>query len=89
MWHFTAGEAVRQMTAAIGRPIDVVIANTAKPPDDVLARYRAEHKKPLELSDIPSSCEIVRGDFWCGDIARHDRRRLAQAVWAVLARRLF
>jgi len=53
-----------------------------------LARYRAEHKQPLEAGDIPSSCEIVRGDFWCGEIARHDRRRLAQAVWAVLARRL-
>jgi uncharacterized cofD-like protein len=88
MWHFTAAEAVRQMTAAIGRPIDVVLVNTATPGGEILNRYHAEHKKPLELGDIPSSCEIVRGDFWCGDIARHDRRRLAHAVWAVLAQRL-
>ena len=88
MWHFTAAEAVRQMSAAIGRPIDVILFNTARPSDEILARYRAEHKTPLELGDVPSSCEIVRGDFWCGKIARHDRRRLAQAVWAVLARRL-
>jgi uncharacterized cofD-like protein len=88
MWHFTAAEAVRQMSGAIGRPIDVVIVNTTRPSPDVLARYLTEHKQPLEIGDVPSSCEVVHGEFWCGDIARHDRRRLAQAVWAVLAKRL-
>jgi uncharacterized cofD-like protein len=88
MWHFTAAEAVWQMSAAIGRPIDVVIFNTAKPPEKVLARYRDEHKQPLEMGDLPKTTELVTGDFWCGDIARHDRRRLAQAVWAVLARKM-
>jgi uncharacterized cofD-like protein len=88
MWHFTAAEAVRQMSAAIGRPIDVALVNTAHPPEGTLARYRAEHKRPLELGELPDDCEPVSGEFWCGDIARHDRRRLAQAVWAVLARRL-
>ena len=88
MWHFTAGEAVWQMSAAIGRPIDAVIVNTGHPSDEVLARYREEHKKPLEIGNVPETCEVVTGDFWCGDIARHDRRRLAHAVWAVLARRL-
>ena len=88
MWHFTTGEAVRQMSAAIGRPVDVVIVNTARPADDTLARYLAEHKQPLELRDVPEGCEVVTGEFWCREIARHDRRRLAQAVWAVLARRL-
>jgi uncharacterized cofD-like protein len=88
MWHFTAGEAVRQMEVAIGRPIDVAVVNTARPPDATLARYHAEHKRPLELGDVPESCEVVTGEFWCGDIARHHRRRLAQGVWAVLASRL-
>ena len=88
MASFTAGEAVRQMSAVLGRPIDVVIVNTARPSEATLARYRPEHKQPLELGDIPSSCEVVTGDFWTGEIARHDRRRLATAVWAVLARRL-
>jgi uncharacterized cofD-like protein len=88
MWHFTTGEAVRQMSAAIGRPIDVVVVNTKQPPEETLARYRAEHKQPLELRDVPDGCEVVTGEFWCREIARHDRRRLAQAVWAVLARRL-
>jgi uncharacterized cofD-like protein len=89
MWHFTAAEAVRQMGESIGRPVDVALVNTARPGEKTLARYHAEHKRPLELGDVPSSCEVVTGEFWCGDIARHDRDRLAQAVWAVLSRRLF
>ena len=88
MWHFTAAEAVRQMGAAIGRPIDVALVNTAHPPEHTLAGYRAEHKQPLEIGELPAECELVTGDFWCRQIARHDRRRLSHAVWAVLARRL-
>jgi uncharacterized cofD-like protein len=85
---FTAGTAVRRLADAIGRNVDVAIVNTARPPGAAMARYAEEHKAPLEIGDVPSTCEVVTGDFWCGDIARHDRRRLAQAVWAVLARRL-
>jgi uncharacterized cofD-like protein len=88
MWHFTAGHAVREMSALIGRPIDVAVFNTAWPSEDTLARYRDEHKQPLALGDLPESCEVVFGDFWCGEIARHERRRLAEAIWAVIARRL-
>jgi uncharacterized cofD-like protein len=88
MWHFTAGEAVREMAALIGRPIDVVVINTGRPSEETLGRYREEHKRPLAVEDVPENCEVVAGDFWSGVIARHDRRRLAHAVWAVLARRL-
>jgi uncharacterized cofD-like protein len=88
MTSFTAATAVRTISDAIDRPIDVVILNTARPSAATLARYADEHKAPLEAGDIPASCEVVRGEFWSGEIARHDRRRLAQAVWAVLARRL-
>jgi len=86
---FTAGEAVRRMSVAIGRPMDVVIANTGPPPSgEADARYAAEHKELLALGRIPAGCELVAGDFWSGDIARHDRRRLAYAVWGVLSRRM-
>jgi uncharacterized cofD-like protein len=88
MWNFTAAEAVRIIGETIGRPVDVVLINTARPTSEVLTRYRAEHKQPLETGDVPPTCEVVRGEFWCREIARHDRRRLAQAVWAVLAKRL-
>jgi uncharacterized cofD-like protein len=88
MRQFTAAESVRRMSAAIGRDIDVVIVNTSRPGPRMLARYRDEHKEPLEMGELPASCEVVSGEFWCRDIARHDRRRLAQAVWAVLSKRL-
>jgi len=88
MASFTAGSAVRLLGETLGRPVDVVIVNSARPSPGTLERYAAEHKTPLERGDIPAGCEIVEGDFWCHEIARHDRRRLAQAVWAVLARRL-
>jgi uncharacterized cofD-like protein len=88
MTGFTAATAVRLLGDTIGRPVDVVIVNTARPPGTALARYAEEHKAPLEIGDVPAGCEVVTGEFWCGEIARHDRRRLAQAVWAVLSRRL-
>jgi uncharacterized cofD-like protein len=89
MWGFTAGEAVRQMSEVIGRPIDFVILNTSSPSQATLGRYLEENKRPLERGDVPEVCEVVEGEFWSEEIARHDRRRLAQAVWAVLAKRLF
>jgi len=88
MWNFTAAEAIEQIGEAIGRPVDVAIVNDGRPSAQTLERYAREHKRPLETGVPPSSCDIVTGEFWCGDIARHDRRRLAQAVWAVLSQRL-
>ncbi|MGH9348238.1 MAG: gluconeogenesis factor YvcK family protein [Vicinamibacterales bacterium] len=85
---FTAADAARWVSGAIHRPVDVVIANTGLPSAEGLATYAAEHKTPLALGDLDSSCEAVLGDFWCREIARHDRRRLSFAVWSVLADRL-
>jgi uncharacterized cofD-like protein len=89
MSEFTAAEAVAWVSRTINRPVDVVIANEGYPSDAVLTRYRAEHKQPLPLGEVTKGCEVVTGPFWRSDIARHDRRRLSYAVWAVLSRRLF
>jgi uncharacterized cofD-like protein len=88
MHGFTAADAVEWISRAINRDVDVVIANDGVPSDEVLARYDAEHKQPLEVGHLPQGCELVRGEFWHTEIARHDRRRLSYAVWAVLSRRL-
>ncbi len=88
MRHFTAGEAVRQVSKTIGREVDVVMVNTGRPTDAVLARYAAEHKAMLPVGDVPAGCEVIEADFWLRDIARHDRWRLAYAVWSVLARKM-
>jgi hypothetical protein len=48
-------------------------------------RYAAEQKMPLELGALDERIELVTGPFWNTAIARHDRRRLSFAVWAVLS----
>jgi uncharacterized cofD-like protein len=88
MSSFTAADAVRRVADAIARPVDVVIVNTALPPQAVLARYQAEHKDPLRVGDVPAGCEVIEAPLWNQRIARHDRRRLAYAVWTVLAKRM-
>ena len=88
MMGFTAADAVARIEEATGRQVDVVITNMKWPSPQVLGRYAQEHKEPLAPGTLPSHCELVGGEFWTSEIARHDRRRLAYAVWAVLSRRL-
>jgi len=85
---FTAADSARWVSEAIGRPVDVVVANTGRPSAEALARYASEHKEPLELGALDDATEAVLGRFWCTDMARHDRRRLAFAVWTILSQRL-
>jgi uncharacterized cofD-like protein len=85
---FTAADAVSRIEDAIHRPVDVVLTNEGWPSARVLDRYALEHKKPLAAGDLPDHCERVGGAFWTGEIARHDRKRLAYAVWSVLSQRL-
>jgi uncharacterized cofD-like protein len=85
---FTAGGAVMRLAEAIGRPVDAVLVNIDPPDGGILERYAREQKAPLPMGEIPSGCEVIEGAFWRGPIARHDRRRLRTAVWAVLANQL-
>jgi uncharacterized cofD-like protein len=85
---FTAAEAARWVARAIDRPVDVVIANDGRPGSEVLMQYAVEQKHPLEPGEFDDGVQSVFGRFWCTDIARHDRRRLAFAVWSVLSQRL-
>jgi len=88
MTGFTAAEAVKRLSAAIHRPVDVVVLNVVPPSEAVLWRYAREHKHPLPVGQLPEGCETIEGGFWGGSIARHDRARLRAAVWAALATRL-
>jgi uncharacterized cofD-like protein len=88
MLGFTAADAVARIEEAIQRPVDVVVTNVKWPSPTVLGRYALEHKEPLAPGNLPDHCEVVGGEFWTGEIARHDRLRLAYAVWTVLSRRL-
>lgn len=88
MGRFTAADAARWVCTAIGRRVDVVVFNTGRPALEALVRYEVEHKTPLALGHLPEGTELVEGDFWGTDIARHNRRRLSYALWSVLSRRL-
>jgi uncharacterized cofD-like protein len=88
MQGFTAADEAEWVSRTIGRPVDVIIANEGQPSPDTLARYEAEHKHPLALGQPPPGAEVVIGEFWKSEIARHDRQRLSYAVWSVLSRRL-
>ena len=88
MTGFTAADAVARIEEAIHRPVDVVITNMKWPSTKILGRYALEHKEPLAPGLLPDHCELVGGELWTGEIARHDRLRLAYAVWSVLSRRL-
>jgi uncharacterized cofD-like protein len=88
MLGFTAADAVARIEEAIQRRVDVVMTNIKWPSPQVLERYALEHKEPLAPGRLPDHCELVGGDFWTGEIARHNRRCLAYAVWSVLSRRL-
>jgi len=88
MLGFTAADAVARIEEAIQRPVDVVVTNSKWPSPEILDRYALEHKEPLAPGNLPDHCEMVSGEFWTGEIARHDRLRIAYAVWTVLSRRL-
>ena len=54
----------------------------------MLGRYALENKEPLQAGSLPDHTELVTGEFWTSEIARHDRLSLAYALWSVLSRRL-
>lgn len=88
MKDFSAADAARWVQRTTGRPVDVILFNTSHPPPDVLERYEKEDKRPLHLGTVAGDTEVVEGEFWCSDIARHDRRRISYALWSVLSRKL-
>ena len=88
MFGFTAADAVARIEEATQRKVNVVITNMKWPSPHVLSPYAKEHKEPLAPGNLPPHCELVGGEFWTSEIARHDRLRLAYAVWSVLSQRL-
>ena len=88
MLGFTAADAVARIEDAAQRNVDVVITNMTWPSPQVLGQYAQEHKEPLAPGKLPDHCALVDGAFWTSEIARHDRMRLAYAVWSVLSERL-
>ncbi len=55
MWHFTAGEAVREMARSSAAPSTSCWSTPSRPSDDTLERYSEEHKRPLPIGDVPAN----------------------------------
>ena len=85
---FTAADEAVWVSKTIGRPVDVVIANSGLPSVEALHKYEAEEKHPLAPGRAGTGTEMVVGEFWRTEIARHHRQRLSYAVWSVLSSRL-
>ncbi len=80
--HFVAEDFVSALEARIGRGIDVVVYNTRRPSERVLAAYRRQKSDFVTLDpDSPywRSRRLLGADLLrtSGGIVRHDERKLA------------
>ena len=85
---FTAATGAQLISRQIGRPVDVIVVNQGLPDTRILARYAAEDKHPMPIGEVVGCSDIVTAPLWTGVYARHHRRRLAYALWGILAKRL-
>ncbi len=88
MKEFSAADAAAWVERTLGRPVDVILFNTSHPTAAVLAAVCHRRQASAHLGQVPDVTEVVEGEFWCSDIARHDRKRLSYALWSMLSRRL-
>ena len=81
---------VNQVESMVGRNFSVIITNAALPDNDVLARYAAEQKFPILVSQQEQGDpRITTADLWIDQsIARHDSARLASVVTFAISRLL-
>jgi len=88
---FTVEDHVFEIERYIGRRVDVVLANTAKPNETLLARYAAEGEFLVEIrgnderfiqSDILATETVVTstGDVLKRSLIRHDAKKLAEII---------
>lgn len=82
---FTAIDFVAALEARIGRPIDVVVHNTRRPPPRILARYRRHQSEFVTLDPLAPfwrSRRLLGDDLLntSGGVVRHDERKLAALI---------
>jgi uncharacterized cofD-like protein len=89
---FAASDFVTALEARIGRRLDVVVYNTRRPPERILARYRRHQSEFVTLN--PDSAfwpqrRLLGADLLStsGGIVRHDDRALADLIEALIRER--
>jgi uncharacterized cofD-like protein len=83
----TIEEMVTMVESMIGHGIDHIIMNATRPSEEVIRKYEEEDKRLIELptADSPLASRVVSADLWTDpSIARHDSRRLAEMVFALV-----
>ncbi|GAA5216228.1 uridine diphosphate-N-acetylglucosamine-binding protein YvcK [Corallincola platygyrae] len=86
---YHAEDFISEVETYIGRPLDEIIYNEARPPERILARYAAQKSTFVRFKDI-CDCEqryrMHRFDLVDAqaDIARHDSSKLAGALVKLL-----
>ncbi|MFM2120577.1 MAG: hypothetical protein RL722_2045 [Pseudomonadota bacterium] len=82
---YTAADFVRVIHQHLGRPVDLVLLNTATPPPALLARYAQQAAQPVD--PVPEEVRslgprIQTGDFMTADaLLRHDAEKVMAALW--------
>ncbi len=81
----TVSSIVADLESRLGRPVSRVIMNTARPPDELIARYTCEGKYLLPVGDASALGDrLIAAPVWSDPtIARHDSEKLAALVYAL------
>lgn len=78
---YTAGQFVGAVERALGRSVDAVVVNAARPDAVVAGRYAAAGSFPVE-NDVSGTRVIAADLLRKAELARHDPDKLAAAVFA-------
>jgi uncharacterized cofD-like protein len=83
--NFSGKDFVQKLEECLGRRVDGILYNAAKPDDEILARYRAQKAEFVEIDTADEwwkgrhvyACDILDT---AGGVVRHDSKKLAQTV---------
>lgn len=81
--NFTGKDFIEKLEQFIERKIDTALFNSARPDEDILKQYEKQKASLVEINDFDfGGREIIKNDLLniTGDIARHDSRKLADAI---------
>lgn len=95
---YTLSHHVSELTSYLGQSPDVVLANAAPLPADLIEKYAAEQELPVELDELENKEVIVKqldllanetvatkdGDVLKRSLIRHDSRKLAREIMGLL-----
>jgi uncharacterized cofD-like protein len=87
----TAAEHLREIMHYLGGPVDAIVCNSRKGSSELLSRYEAEQKYPVQVNAgdiIRTGVRLIHEDLITEPtLIRHDSQKLAAAVLSVAHRK--